>query len=87
MDGNPVFSHDAKGHLLHAFYKDLLGQPKHSSDNLDLPTLDSSTSLDSFQAASLAQPFSLDELRSVVLSMNANSSPGPDGFGPAFFKK
>jgi hypothetical protein len=54
---------------------------------LDLPSLVSSTSLDSFQAASLIQSFSLDELRAAVLSMKDNSSPGPDGFGPAFYKK
>lgn len=30
--------------------------------------------------------FSLDEIRAAILSMNVNASPGPDGFGPAFFK-
>lgn len=28
----------------------------------------------------------MDEIRYAILSMNINASPGPDGFGPAFFK-
>jgi hypothetical protein len=86
-DGNSIFSHDAKAQLLHGFYKNLLGIPRSSEDCLDLPSLVSSTSLDSFQASALIQPFSMDELRTAVLSMNSNSSPGLDGFGPAFYKK
>lgn len=32
-------------------------------------------------------PFTLSEIRLALLSMKDDSSPGPDGFGPAFYKK
>jgi hypothetical protein len=62
-DGNPTFSHDAKAHIVHSFFHDLLGEPRLSSDSLDLHPLIRSTSLDSTQAASLIRPFSESELR------------------------
>jgi hypothetical protein len=63
----------------------LVSTPLSASDNLDLASFVASTSLDSYQAASLSIPFSLDENRTALFSMNDNASPGPDGFGPAFF--
>ena len=82
-----MFSHDAKADILHRFYRDLLGVACPASPHLDLHSLVQSTSLDSTQAAALAAPFTLAELRTAVFSMNDNSSPGPDGFGPAFFQE
>jgi hypothetical protein len=97
-DGNSVFSHPAKATILHDFFHNLLGTPIPTSDTINLLDLVESTSLDSTQAASLIQRFTLEEIRTALLSMNDNSSPGPlsmndnsspgpDGFGPAFFKK
>jgi hypothetical protein len=54
---------------------------------MNLASLVASTSLDTTQAASLIRPFSLEEIRAALFSMNDNASPGPDGFGPAFFKR
>jgi hypothetical protein len=73
--------------ILHDIFKELLGAPVLASDCLDLATLVSSTSFDSPQAASLIRPFYLAEIHSALFSMKDNSSPGPDGFGPAFFKR
>ena len=39
------------------------------------------------QLSDLAQPFSHDEIYQAFLSMNTNASPGPDGFGPIFYRK
>ncbi|XP_071680432.1 uncharacterized protein [Lolium perenne] len=87
QDGNVVFAHQAKSAILHGFFKNLLGTPVGASDHLDLASLVSSTCLSPSQASALVRPFSLDEIRTALFTMNDNSSPGPDGFGPAFFKK
>jgi hypothetical protein len=87
QNGNIAFSHQAKAAILHDFYKNLLGTPVTSLDQLDLASLVTSTSLTPSQASALARPFSLEEIRTALFTMNDNSSPGPDGFGPAFFKK
>jgi hypothetical protein len=86
-DGDPIFSHLAKASILHGFFEDLLGTPVLAVDNLNLADLVVSTSLDSSQAASLVRPFSLDEIKLAILPMNDNTSPGPDGFSPAFYKR
>ncbi|KAK1616189.1 hypothetical protein QYE76_021706 [Lolium multiflorum] len=82
-----TFSHTAKASILHTFFKSLLGTPLPASDNLNLSHLVQSTSLDSSQAASLIRPLTLEEIRDALFPMNDNSSPGPDGFGHAFFKR
>ena len=86
-DGTPLFAHSDKALVLTSFFRNLLGTPATCSIPFDLSPLMSSTSLDTFQASKLVEPFTLDEIRSAVLSMKSDSSPGPDGFGPAFFKK
>ncbi|KAK1685871.1 hypothetical protein QYE76_046719 [Lolium multiflorum] len=86
-DDITVFSHHAKASILHAFFKELLGTPIHAVDRPDWDTLVASTSLDSTQVASIIHPFSIEEIRAALFSMNDNSSPGPDGFGPAFYKR
>jgi hypothetical protein len=45
QDGNVVFSHLAKATILHDFFKNLLGTPIHTADNLDWAPLIASTSL------------------------------------------
>jgi hypothetical protein len=71
---------------LYDFYKDLLGTPLPSSNTIDLAPLVESTSLTATQVASLVRPFTLDDIRAALFSMNGNSSLGPDGFGPTLFK-
>lgn len=34
----------------------------------------------------LSAAFDMDEITSALFSMDMNSSPGPDGFGPSFYK-
>jgi hypothetical protein len=85
-NGLPVFSHSGKASVLHDFYKDLLGTPAPSPLSFDLNSLFITSSLDSAQPASLVLPFDAAEIRLALLGMNSNASPGPDGFGLAFFK-
>jgi hypothetical protein len=92
---NPLAKHEvlqqinplAKHEVLQLTFAELTlaSTPFSTFDNLDLASLVSSTSLDSYQAASLSTPFSLDEIRTALFSINDNASPGPDCFGPAFF--
>lgn len=82
-----LFSHIGKEKILFDFYKNLLGASGSSTLSFDLNSLFSGSTLDTHQANTLIRPFDLDEIRLAVLGMNSNASPGPDGFGPAFFKK
>ena len=85
-DGIPVTSHSGKEHILLSFFSNLLGVVDPVNLDLDLSTLLLPFSLDSFQADSLVHPFEESELRLAILGMNSNASPGPDGFGPAFYR-
>lgn len=82
----PVYGHSGKESILYNFYEDLLGSPSPSSLSFDLDGLFGGSTLDSFQAASLIQPFDISEINLAILGMNSNASPGPDGFGPSFYK-
>jgi hypothetical protein len=81
-DGRPVTNHGDKERVLHAFYSALLGttSPVVWDPNLAalLPPIAGLSSLE--------LPFSEEELKKALWSMRSDSSPGPDGFGPAFFK-
>jgi hypothetical protein len=35
----------------------------------------------------LIRPFTIDEIRGVIMGMKDNSAPGPNGFSVSFFKK
>jgi len=85
--GLTATSHSAKALILHDFYTQLLGSMSPSPLTFELCSHFSSSALDSSQAASLISPFDASEVRLALLGMNSNASPGPDGFGPAFFKK
>ncbi|CAN6168854.1 unnamed protein product [Urochloa humidicola] len=80
--GVPVYTHQAKERVLHSFYTGLLG----TADAITWPT-----ALNTFLPpvpglAGLDAPFSIDEARDALWHMRLDSSPGPDGFGPAFFR-
>nr|XP_040256667.1 uncharacterized protein LOC120974274 [Aegilops tauschii subsp. strangulata] len=86
VDGQDISSHLGKERVLHSYFTDLLGTSAPSLFTFDLLNLFRDSQLTHSQALSLSRPFSLDELRAAILAMNSNASPGPDGFGPAFFK-
>lgn len=74
-----------KEQILHSFFSNLICTTGSSPLSFDLPSLSQHNSLDSFQASLLTHPFDGSEIRLALLGMNPNASPGPDGFGPAFF--
>ena len=82
-----MFSHSGKEKILFDFFSRLVGTTEPNSLGFNLFSLFTSNSLDSFQADSLVRPFDCLELRLALLGMNNNASPGPDGFGPAFYHK
>ena len=53
---------------------------EHFLDNLEIPTLNSEAMKDVNQA--LTQ----DELKSAIMAMQRNKSPGPDGYPTNFYK-
>lgn len=38
-------------------------------------------------ACQLVQPYTVQEVKKALFSIDCNKSPGPDGFGSAFFKE
>lgn len=82
-NGVEITDHDHKASLLLTFYSNLLGCSTQPAWNFDLNLLyNESTTWD---ASELSRPFGLEEISSAFRSMNLNSSPGPDGFGPGFY--
>jgi hypothetical protein len=81
-EGASYTEHGPKALALKSFYTGLLGTvcPCSWSFNLGLLYL-----ADTTLPASLSEAFSPPEVKDAFFSMNKNSSPGPDGFGPAFF--
>lgn len=76
-------NHAAKSTLLLNFYSNLLGQTHTLTWGFTLTDLYPSFTVND---AALCAPFTLDELSAALFAMNVNSSPGPDGFGPAFYR-
>ena len=79
-----VFLHEQKAHILKVFFQQLIGTTKQAAWNFSLLQLYPSPLP---QLRDLTLPFSHDEIHQAFLSMNTNASPGPDGFGPIFFRK
>jgi hypothetical protein len=83
-DGSDYSSHHHKMNILTAFFKQLLGQPFIPNWSFSLQHLYPQTVTN---LSSLALPFSQEEITDAFFQMNSFASPGPDGFGPSFYKK
>jgi hypothetical protein len=82
VDGVDTSDHAGKANILKSFYSNLLGTVSPTSWSSDLPSLyPDAPSL----PTSLCAPFTHQQIKEAFSSMNKMSSPGPDGFGPAFF--
>jgi hypothetical protein len=82
VDGVSSSTHHDKAYILKIFYSNLLGTVNACSWHFSLSDLyHGSPSLQT----SFSAPFSRDEIRKAFCDMNKLSSPGPDGFGPAFY--
>jgi hypothetical protein len=82
VDGQEIVSHAGKTQALSAFFKSIIGVPGQATV-FDLHHLYVSSPT---PASGLSSPFSEAELKQSVQQMNQLSAPGPDGFGPAFFR-
>ncbi|CAN6233698.1 unnamed protein product [Urochloa humidicola] len=83
VDGVQVTSHDAKTAVLTEHLKALLGAQVPPPASFDVGAL--YTSAPAVDLTGLVAPFTTGEALAAVHSMNRNSSPGPDGFGPGFY--
>lgn len=75
---------DKKEKILHDFYTNLLGTAHQPHWAFSLHTLYTASTA---SLRSLAAPFTDDEIATAFLSANQNASPGPDGFGPGFYRR
>lgn len=69
------------------FYKKLFGPSETCNMSLGVNFWPTDTKLSSLQRTDLVKPFEKEEIKQVVMSLRENSAPGPNGFGPGFFKK
>jgi hypothetical protein len=82
-NGVEYHSHERKADILHVFYQNLMGTERTTTWAFDLDALYPEGPLD---LSHLGAPFSYDEIKDAIHRMHADASPGPDGFGPLFFK-
>ncbi|XP_020245045.1 uncharacterized protein LOC109823170 [Asparagus officinalis] len=68
-----------------SYYKNLMGTAV-STSNPSIRIIQNDPCLNKNQCRSLSVPVSKDKIKHVVFSMPDNKSPGPDGYGAAFFK-
>ncbi|CAN6206060.1 unnamed protein product [Urochloa humidicola] len=83
VDGVQVASHEAKTRVLTQHLSDLLGA-RDTTTTLDVHSLYAGSARVNLRG--LVAPFTVQEALAAVRGMNHNSSPGPDGFGPGFYK-
>jgi len=82
-EGQTVHAHDGKANILYNFYRELLGTSRPVLWAFNLSTLYPFLAVD---GSTLSAPFSSSEIVEALFSMDRNSSPGPDGFGPSFYR-
>lgn len=82
VNGVDIVNHDGKTAALTDFFRGIIGTPGESVQ-VDLEFLYEGHLRPS---SMLTDPFSEEEAKQALFSMDTNSAPGPDGFGPAFFR-
>jgi len=65
------------------FYSDLLGTSRDISWSFSLQDLYPQLTVSGLP---LSAPFTIDEIATALFAMDMHASPGPDGFGPSFYK-
>jgi hypothetical protein len=82
VDGLEIVNHNGKTAALTEFFKSIISTLGTSVD-INLASLYEGRA---HPSSSLDNPFTMEEAKQVLFSMDRNSAPGPDGFGPAFFR-
>jgi len=84
VDGLATTAHAAKSTILYNFYSELLGRPCSVEWRFSLRDLYPHVDVSS---PALTAAFSHSEITEALFSMDTRASPGPDGFGPSFYRK
>jgi hypothetical protein len=84
VDGVESTDHDSKATILKNFYLDLLGTVTPTAWDFCLEDLYPNAPR---LSPHYSDPFTEAEIKAAFMSLNKLSSPGPDGFGPAFYKR
>jgi len=82
QNGDLQSSHVVKADILWNSFKDRLGQSAYQNLSLDLNSLLQASS----QLGCLEEPFTHEEINSVIKNLPADKSTGPDGFNTDFIK-
>ena len=69
------------------YYKSLFGHDEPCSMSLNFEFWPAELQLSESDSLDLVKPFSMEEIKEVVMGMKENSAPGPNGYGVVFFKK
>lgn len=83
VNGSIIANHDGKLDALTEFFSNIIGQPGRSSWAFDVDALFQNSYRPS---DALTVSFSEQETLEALKSMDRNSAPGPDGFGPSFYR-
>jgi hypothetical protein len=83
VQGDVIHNHDGKVQALTDFFRSIIGQPGSSSWSFDVNSLYHDQQQPSQR---LIAPFTEQETLAALKSMDRNSAPGPDGFGPSFYR-
>lgn len=68
------------------FYKSLFGSPDKPNTHLNPNCWDGNEKVDSFENEQLVRPFTEEEIKKVVMSLEKNTAPGPDHIPAEFFQ-
>jgi exonuclease III len=79
-----LYDHERKAAVLHGFYSGLLGSNPQTEWSFRLNDLYPEGPI---SLSNLENGFEHEEIHAAFKHMKPNASPGPDGFGPLFFKK
>jgi hypothetical protein len=79
-----LYDHGQKAAVLHGFYSGLLGSNPQTEWSFRLNDLYPEGPI---SLSNLENGFEHEEIHAAFKHMKPNASPGPDGFGPLFFKK
>jgi hypothetical protein len=82
--GDSATRHADKAKLLNEHFSALLGVGRSPSWDFDVDAM--YAVMPPVDPSPLIAPFTLAEALAAVRDMNAASTPGPDGFGPSFFR-
>ena len=83
QDGVVTSAHDTKSTILHTFYSDLLGRARETARDFNLHDLYPHFAVNT---DNMSDPFTMTEITHALFAMDVHASPGPDGFGPSFYR-